>query len=59
MHATDELTTERLRKKFKNNFDLCNLAIQIGRSRVLGGETNVTLAEILEIVEETAEETEQ
>lgn len=51
----EPLTTEFIRKKFKNNFDLCNLAIQIGRNMVLGGHP-ATLEEILEAVEERIEE---
>jgi hypothetical protein len=50
----DPLTTERIRKKFKNNFDLCNFAINIGRSMILSG-TPATLEEILENVEERAD----
>lgn len=52
---SDSLTTEHLRKKFKNNFNLCNFAINIGRSTVLSGvQTN--LGEILEHVQERASE---
>ena len=49
------LTTEFLRKKFKNNFDLCNLAIQVGKNMVLGGNP-ATIDEILEMVEERVDE---
>lgn len=49
------VTTERLRKKFKNNFNLCNFAIHIGRNMVLSG-TQYTLAEILHAVEKKADE---
>ena len=45
------LTNEIIRKKFKNNFDLCNLAIQIGRNMIVGGAP-ATLDDILEKVEE-------
>ncbi|HSX26374.1 MAG TPA: hypothetical protein VLE89_05140 [Chlamydiales bacterium] len=51
----DSLTTETLRKKFKNNFDLCNFSINIARNIILGG-TQATLGEILEIIEERADE---
>jgi hypothetical protein len=51
----DSVTTERLRKKFKNNFNLCNFAINIGRSMVLSG-TQYTLGEILRAVEKRADE---
>lgn len=46
IHMHDALTTEALRKKFKNNFDLCNFAINIGRNMILGG-SQATLTEIL------------
>lgn len=49
------LTTEFIRKKFKNNFDLCNLAIQVGRNQILGGNPT-TLEDILETVEERIDE---
>ena len=51
----DTLTTERLRKKFKNNFNLCNFAINIGRNMILGG-TQSNLGEILEVVDDRASE---
>lgn len=51
----DALTTERLRKKFKNNFNLCNFAINIGRNMILGG-TQSSLGEILEAVDDRAAE---
>lgn len=47
----DLLTTEKLRKKFKNNFNLCNFAINIGRNMILGG-TQSTLAQVLRAVED-------
>ncbi len=47
----DLLTTETLRKKFKNNFNLCNFAINIGRNMILGG-TQSTLAQVLRAVED-------
>jgi hypothetical protein len=47
----DLLTTETLRKKFKNNFNLCNFAINIGRNMILSG-TQSTLAEVLKAVED-------
>jgi hypothetical protein len=51
----DSLTTEDLRKKFKNNFNLCNFAISIGRTIVMGG-TQTSLGEILETVSIRASE---
>lgn len=50
---TDELTTESIRKKFKNNFDLCNFSINIARNIIMSG-TSMTLDEILEVIDERA-----
>jgi hypothetical protein len=52
--TNDPLTTERIRKKFKNNFDLCNFSINIARSMILSG-TPASLADILANVEERAD----
>lgn len=52
---SDSLTTERIRKKFKNNFDLCNFAINIARNIIMSG-TQSSLDEILEVIEERADE---
>lgn len=52
------LTTERIRKKFKNNFDLCNFSINIARNMILSGNP-VTLADILANVEKRADESAQ
>ena len=49
------LTTESLKKMFKNNFDLCNFAIQIGRNAVLSN-SHSTLGDILQTIEERAAE---
>jgi hypothetical protein len=54
----DPLTTEQIRKKFRNNFDLCNFAINIARNLILSG-TPASLAEILETVEERADESKE
>lgn len=54
----DSLTTECLRKMFKNNFDLCNFSIHIAQHILLGG-TYANLTDILGIVEERAEERNQ
>ena len=51
----DSMTTETLRKKFKNNFDLCNFAINIGRNEVLSN-SGATLRDILDDVEKRATE---
>jgi len=51
----DSVTTEHLRKKFKNNFNLCNFAINIGRNIIMSG-TQMSLGEILANVESRAEE---
>lgn len=52
---SDMMTTERLRKKFKNNFDLCNFAIHIGRDEILSN-TQMTLSQIIETVDDRASE---
>jgi hypothetical protein len=49
------LTTEILRKKFKNNFDLCNFGINIGRNAVLS-HSHSSLAEILQEIGIRADE---
>lgn len=51
----DSMTTEKLRKKFKNNFDLCNFAIVIGRNEIMSN-SQATLSMILELVELRASE---
>jgi hypothetical protein len=51
---TEALTTERIRKKFKNNFDLCNFAINIARTIIMGG-TQSTLGELLVAIEDRAD----
>lgn len=50
----ESLTTERIRKKFKNNFDLCNFSINIARNLILSG-TQGTLEELLNIIEDRAD----
>lgn len=52
---SDSLTTEQLRKKFKNNFDLCNFSINIARNMIMGG-TPSTLGQILDAIDERASE---
>ena len=52
---SDLMTTETLRKKFKNNFDLCNFAINIGRNAILSGSQS-TLSAIIDDVDERADE---
>lgn len=52
---TESLTTERIRKKFKNNFDLCNFAINIARNIIMNG-TPATLGELLTAIENRADE---
>ena len=47
------LTTELLRKKFKNNFDLCNFAIELARETILSGQ-QITLQESLKLVDDRA-----
>lgn len=52
---SDSMTTETLRKKFKNNFDLCNFAINIGKNTILSG-SHATLTEILDDIDKRADE---
>jgi hypothetical protein len=51
----DSLTNEMLRKKFKNNFDLCNFGINIARNVILSGQ-QATLDELLVIIDARATE---
>jgi len=51
----ETFTTARLKKKFKNNFDLCNFAISIGRALVQNGE-QPNIDQMMEAVEQRAEE---
>ncbi len=51
----DSLTTELLRKKFKNNFDLCNFSISLARGVILSGQ-QTSLAEVLGVVDLRAAE---
>lgn len=55
LFMTEALTTERIRKKFKNNFDLCNFSINIARNLLLSG-VQLSLGELLRQVEERASE---
>jgi hypothetical protein len=52
---SDSVTTESLRKKFKNNFDLCNFAINIGRNAIMSN-SQTTLRNILDSVDLRASE---
>ena len=49
------LTTELLRKKFKNNFDLCNFSINVARNVILSGQHS-TITELLAIIMIRADE---
>ncbi len=53
--ASDLVTTELLRKKFKNNFDLCNFAINLGRVAIMNN-SQTTLKNILDAVDTRASE---
>ena len=55
MMIADMMTTQVLKKKFKNNFDLCNFAINIGRNSILSG-TQATLREIIQEVDERSDQ---
>ena len=45
-----DLTTEGLRKLFKNNFELAHFAIRMGRFCIRGGEGEGSLSNILDEV---------
>ena len=49
------LTNEAIRKKFRNNFDLCNFSINIARNLILSGN-QTSLQEVIDIVGERADE---
>ena len=49
------VTTEKLRKKFKNNFELCNFAIHIGQAEIMSN-SHATLGDILNLVDIKASE---
>jgi len=52
----NSLTTEKLKKKFQNNFDLANFAIAIARSYVIeheGGSLNDIIAEVKKQISES------
>ncbi len=51
----ESLTSEQLRKKFKNNFDLCNFSINVARNIILSGQQG-TLDEIIEMIKARATE---
>ncbi len=51
----DLMTTEHLRKKFKNNFTLCNFSIRMARNLIKGGVHN-PLKEVLEALFKEPEE---
>lgn len=55
MKKLDSLTTEQIRKKFKNNFDLCNFSIVIAKNNILSGK-QATLTELLALISERADE---
>lgn len=52
---TDQVTTEKIRKKFKNNFDLCNFAIHIGRNEIMSN-SHATLTDVIHLVYKRASE---
>ncbi len=53
--AKELVTTEKFRKKFKNNFDLCNFSINIGRIMIMSGEPT-TLGQILHEIDIRSDE---
>lgn len=51
----DFLTTEFLRKKFKNNFDLCNFSINVAKNLILA-EGGSNLSQVLQAVVHRADQ---
>jgi hypothetical protein len=47
----DPLTTEKLRKKFNNNFDLCEFSIQAARNMILNHQ-QISLSEVLRLIQQ-------
>lgn len=52
----NSVTTECLRKKFKNSFDLCNFAIQVGRLEIMSNPQKSNIRTVLQAVEIRASE---
>jgi hypothetical protein len=52
--VSKDITTEKLRKLFKNNFELAHFAIRMGRFCIRGG--NSSLSNILEEVRRNPKE---
>lgn len=52
----DPLTTEKLRKKFNNNFDLCEFSIQAARN-IIQDNQQITLGEVLRIIQQQPDAT--
>lgn len=55
MTGPEHLTSEWLRKKFKNHFDLCNYSIKLAQKLLKNGQFS-SLDEILEEVEDQSDE---
>jgi len=53
--SNDKLTSEALRKHFKNNFDLCNFSIRVARD-LIASQKPAPLSEVLETVDKMASE---
>lgn len=51
----DNITTEYIRKKFKNSFDLCNFSINIARNEIQAGNPS-SLRDVLEVIDHRTEE---
>ncbi len=52
----NQLTSEKLRKHFKNNFDLCNFSIKVARD-LISTQQPAPLQEVLDLVDAMAIET--
>lgn len=51
----DHITTEYIRKKFKNNFDLCNFSINIARNEIQSGNST-SLRDVLQTIDHRTDE---
>jgi hypothetical protein len=51
--SSHQLTSEKLRKHFKNNFDLCNFSIRVARD-LIRSQQPAPLQDVLDMVDEMA-----
>lgn len=51
--SSHQLTSEKLRKHFKNHFDLCNFSINVARD-LIHSQQPAPLGEVLDMVDQMA-----